>query len=694
MNPRAQRRIGIFAAFSTLLALGSLGGACTTIEVVEVGAADASGADTSVQPVEPDAADTADAAVLPENDKTPPKVTLSVTPARVTVAGKVELRVVATDPSGISNVTIYQRDGSVLEAFTTAPYTIRLDVTADDNGLYTFTAKATDKAGNVGASNEVTLDVDVGGVTLDGGVDGAALCVGVTCTTPPATSCSSATNLRSYDAAGTCVSGVCRYAVTNKTCPFGCEAGACKPDPCIGVTCATPPPDTCRDRTTRRTYPATGTCASGVCSYAPTDMACAYGCASGVCAASFGPATAVAAGFQTTCAIVADGSLKCWGQNARGQVGNNGTLDRQVPTDVGIASGVVSVALGDEHTCALFDTGAVKCWGRNDHGQVGNNGTLNRQVPTDVVGLGAGVAKIYVKHQQTCAIMDTGAVKCWGLNSRGQIGNNGTLDRQVPTDVTGLTSGITALALGDEHVCALDSGGGVQCWGRNDRGQVGNNGTLDRRVPTAVVGLSSGVAAIYAHHQQTCALMATGGVKCWGRNDHGQVGNNGTLDRIVPTDVVGLDSGVASLALGDGHVCALDTAGGVQCWGQNDHGQVGNNSTLDRIVPAAAQGLGAGVAAVYANGNQTCALMATGGVKCWGINANGQVGNNGILDRQVPTDCVGLSAGATALTLGDGHVCALMATGALKCWGLGNRGQIGNNGTLDRQVPTDLLGFP
>ena len=678
---------------ATSVALGLVAGACSTIETIPDDSVriDASTPDTSLPPPAPDASEASVAP--PTSDKTAPSVVLTATPARVTRAGTVELRVTATDASGIAKVTIYQRDGSVLEAFTAPPYAVRLDVTAADNGLYTFTAKATDKAGNVGSSNEVTLDVDVGGVSLDGGTDGAALCVGVTCTTPPATACSSASNLRSYDPAGTCSNGVCRYLVTNTNCPFGCAAGACNPDPCVGVTCTTPPAATCADTRTRRTYPAIGTCAGGICGYPPVDTSCAYGCAANLCSASFGPALSIAAAFQTTCALVSGGTVKCWGLNARGQVGNNSTLDRQVPTDVGIVSGVTALALGDEHGCALFDTGAVKCWGRNDHGQVGNNGTLNRQVPTDVTGLAAGVAKVYANHQQTCALMDTGAVKCWGLNNHGQIGNNGTLDRQVPTDVTGLSSGVTALALGDEHVCALDTAGGVKCWGRNDRGQVGNNGTLDRQVPTSVVGLASGVTAIYAHHQQTCAIVDTGAVKCWGRNDRGQVGNNGTLDRQVPTDVVGL-SGVTALAMGDGHVCALTNAGAVECWGRNDHGQIGNNGTLDRQVPTAAQGLEAGVASIYANNLQTCAIMATGAVKCWGLNTHGQVGNNGTLDRQVPTDCVGLASGATSLTIGDEHVCALLDTGAIKCWGQGSHGQIGNNGTLDRQVPTDLLGFP
>ena len=161
---RARSRNGMFAAATALLAVGAFGGACTSIEVVEVEAVDGSTPDTSAPPVEGEV-DASEAAVPPTRDETPPSVALSVTPARVTSAGKVELRVVASDPSGISNVTIYQRDGSVLQAFSAAPFVVRLDVTADDNGLYTFTAKATDKAGNVGASNEVTLDVDVGGVT-------------------------------------------------------------------------------------------------------------------------------------------------------------------------------------------------------------------------------------------------------------------------------------------------------------------------------------------------------------------------------------------------------------------------------------------------------------------------------------------------------------------------------------------------
>ena len=428
---------------------------------------------------------------------------------------------------------------------------------------------------------------------------------------------------------------------------------------------------------------------------------------------------ALTAGLDHTCALTAGGGVQCWGRNRYGQLGTAANSGNNTPNPIpaavsGLTSGVAALAAGSAHSCALTAAGGVQCWGYNFYGQLGsatNNGTFNpNPTPTAVTRLTHGVTTVAAGSRHTCALTPAGGVKCWGYNYYGQLGtaaNNGnSTPNPTPTDVPGLTSGVTALAAGEGHTCALTSAGGVKCWGWNYLGQLGtatNNGTsAPNPVPTDVPGLTSGVAALAASGGYTCAVTTGGGVKCWGLNESGQLGtttNNGAFSpNPTPTDVPGLSSGIAALAAGQDHICARTTAGGVKCWGLNIFGQLGtttNNGTgLANPTPTDVPGLTSGVTALTAGTSHTCALTTGGGLKCWGWNYHGQLGtaiNNGTGNPNPnPTDVPGLTSGMVAPTAGEGHSCARTATGGVKCWGWNHYGQLGtttNNG-VDTPVPT------
>ena len=346
-----------------------------------------------------------------------------------------------------------------------------------------------------------------------------------------------------------------------------------------------------------------------------------------------------------------------------------------------------AIAAGGFHTCALTSGGAVQCWGFNQQGQVGDNTTTPRPTPVAVSGLSSGVTAIAAGGQRTCALTSAGAVQCWGANFAGQLGDNTTTQRPAPVAALGLSAGVTAITAGGTHTCALTSAGAVRCWGQNLFGGLGDNTTTTRLASVAVAGLSSGIAAIAAGGSHTCALTSAGAVKCWGLNDAGQLGDNTTTNRLVPVAVPALIEGVAAIAAGGGHACALSSAGGVKCWGLNDNGQLGDNTTTNRLAPVAVLGLSSGVAAIAAGERHTCALTSAGAVKCWGLNDNGQLGDNSITRRLAPVAVSGLSSGVTAITAGDLHTCAVTSGGLARCWGRNNFYQLGDGSFTDRLTP-------
>ena len=325
------------------------------------------------------------------------------------------------------------------------------------------------------------------------------------------------------------------------------------------------------------------------------------------------------------------GGVKCWGSNLRGALGNGSSSNSSRPVDVvGLASGVSAIAAGHyDYSCAATSTGSVKCWGDNQHGILGNRSTTSSRTPVDVGGFGSGVRAIAPGYSHACALTSGGGVKCWGENGTGQLGNGTQTPSTTPVDVIGLSSGVKAIAAGANHSCALTTSGGVKCWGGNYNGELGNGGSPTiSRSPVDVVGLTSGVVAISSYFEHACALTSGGGVKCWGLNVKGQLGNGTQTASKTPVGVIGLSSGVKAIAAGYSHTCALTSGGGVKCWGDNLYGALGNGSTASlSLNPVAVSGLSSGVTAIAAGQYHTCAITSDGGVKCWGQDDNGQLGN-------------------------------------------------------------------
>jgi alpha-tubulin suppressor-like RCC1 family protein len=432
----------------------------------------------------------------------------------------------------------------------------------------------------------------------------------------------------------------------------------------------------------------------------------------------------------TSCAIVASGGVDCWGDGYFGQLGDYGNITKSATPQqvlgvggIGTLVGAVSLAATPYVECALLGSGGVDCWGRGDGGQTGSGpGGGGSWVPSPVVGIGgtgtlSGATSLVALNSGFCAILDTGSVSCWGGNSFGELGDGSTTERDAPVrvlDVTGggYLSGVASLvAFGDsarETVCAVLSDGGVDCWGSNGNGQLGNGTTTSSLSPVPVLGVGGGgllteVTSLTASSSGTvCALLSSTGVDCWGNNDYGQLGDGSTTDANTPVEVVdaagsGTLAGVTSMAVAYRTFCAVLSSGGVDCWGLMYPG-----STPVPMVGTGGVGVLAGVRSLSGALNSFCAALASGGVDCWGYGPYGELGNgSGSPQSSTPLPVVGVGQvgvlmGTVAVTSSGSNVCAMLTSGGMDCWGNGDFGQLGDGnfystGRLGNGTPVQVL---
>ncbi|MBI2606671.1 MAG: hypothetical protein HYW49_11395 [Deltaproteobacteria bacterium] len=472
------------------------------------------------------------------------------------------------------------------------------------------------------------------------------------------------------------------------------------------------------------------------------------------------------------------GKVKCWGPNYYSNLGTGDTTaygyylstsgDNMPFLNLGAGRTAVQVAVGRLHACALLDDGTVKCWGYNGYGELGLGDTATRTTPTGPVDLGTGrtAVEIAAGYDFTCALLDSGAagsrVKCWGRNDWGNLGYENTTDRGGSLGTMGdnlpyvsLGTGRTAkhLAVGHLQACAILDNDLVKCWGNNGSGELGLGnttnygnaaGTMGDNLPYVSLGTGRTATAIAMGANHSCVILDDGGMKCWGYNAYGQLGLGDTVNRgdnmsaghLMGDDLpqINLGSGVndkpAMISTGNSHTCALLQSGRVKCWGQasgndsyhsvsrnpwvgDEPGEMGpslesiNLSSTDYAIDVK---MGAGAQSV-------CTLMNSGKMKCFGYNTGYY--NLGLGDGTNRGDSpaaghqmgdalsyVDLGTGRTVKSIKQTayHACAILddsASGShLKCWGYGAWGSLGyentdyrgQGGTMGDNLPYVNLG--
>lgn len=367
--------------------------------------------------------------------------------------------------------------------------------------------------------------------------------------------------------------------------------------------------------------------------------------------------TQISANYRTACARLSNGVVKCWGDNTNSQVlGTGSTTSPMPPTAVAGITGAIAVAAGHDSSCAIVAAGQVKCWGSNLIGQLGDNTTTARTAPVIVVDAAGvpiiGVTQLSAAGSSTCALMGaSGQVWCWGDGSSGQLGSGGTanIDSATPVQVSPNTPLVHATAITNfnQHGCALLASSEAWCWGLDDSGQIGNNSlipptmTVYARFVADDTGASprSGITSIAAGDNHTCAVSSDQSVRCWGQGSDGALGHGSNLADLafpnaqspVLTAASTPLTGAISVTTGGSHSCALLAGGSVTCWGMNSQGQLGNGTIVAGVPdPSYADStviLPGPTVAIAAGGSFECFLSAAHEVRCVGLNGSGQLGH-------------------------------------------------------------------
>lgn len=365
---------------------------------------------------------------------------------------------------------------------------------------------------------------------------------------------------------------------------------------------------------------------------------------------------------------------------------NNSSTTYVAPLD---GQGVKQIALADEHGCALLTNATVECWGNAVQGQLGSGSLTGSRVPVSVKGLD-NVTQIAVQATHACAVTATGELWCWGVNEDGEMGT-GTLDPEnQSTPVKALLDQVKMVSISEYATCALRIDGTVWCWGAAADSFLGQPiAEKNRPTPTQVPGMSN-VAQLSGGNYHTCALKASGSVECWGNNEKGQLGQgrDSTQEKKgdSPAPVVGL-SDVVDLSLGFFHTCAVLRDTTVKCWGLNDAGQLGDGTTHDSNRPVTVPGL-SGVKQLAAGESHTCALLVDQQVKCWGSDEFDQLGTSESRSSRSP-EHADLVAPATQIAAGNAFNCA-GSTSHLQCWGINTAGQLAQGNTKRLHAPVNV----
>ncbi len=373
--------------------------------------------------------------------------------------------------------------------------------------------------------------------------------------------------------------------------------------------------------------------------------------------------------------------------------GGNGTGGDSVGGSGGGGNPIVALTAGAIHSCALFADGTVKCWGDNSEQQLGDGTTISdgTAVATQI----SGASTISSSFQQTCAALSDNTVSCWGCNQGNLLLSNNGQPSQPPLPALGL-DGVSQVDVSNNHICVLKTDGSVQCWGNNAVGElgIGSNVPSYSNTPVTAVGPNN-LVTLVSGISHTCGYDASGYMQCWGYNERGQLGRTSTGNHDPSPAISLIPANIIAMAAAYQQTFALVEGGTLYSWGDNDNSQLGRvTSGIDPFDSTPELVLGnLDVLAVTASNGHTCATLYAGTVKCWGYNGDGQLGTGTNVPSSLsPLDVVNLS-NVKLIAAGNAHTCAVRDDDTVYCWGHNAFRQLGDGTTTSSNVPVQVLGL-
>lgn len=349
----------------------------------------------------------------------------------------------------------------------------------------------------------------------------------------------------------------------------------------------------------------------------------------------FAGARKVSMGQLGGCLVTYSNDLYCWGAGTNGQNGDGSPLNRLMPVKVPFFSGnVVDVGRDLAHACAVRNDATVWCWGDDSQGQLGNGAGGSSNTPVQVTSVTNAIA-VEVYNNTSCALIANGTIRCWGNNDHSKIGNALAPNPAQTAYFVAAIDDAVDVAVGYDHVCAVEGSGTAYCWGNDASGQLGNGGGGNQGVPGQVINVGN-FKQISAGLYYTCGATANGGLRCWGGNDHGQLGDGTIMQRQSPTTVATL-SGVVDVEAGAATACARLLDNSLRCWGLGSAWTLGNGTEEDALLPTSVATLGNNVAMVSIGVCEACSVTLDTTLFCWGgANEDGAMGNGTVAPNVLP----------------------------------------------------------
>lgn len=453
-------------------------------------------------------------------------------------------------------------------------------------------------------------------------------------------------------------------------------------------------------------------------------------------------------------ALTSGGRGWMWGYNPNGQLGDNSITNRSTPVAIlGATKTFCDISAGDTHTQAIDKNGRLWGWGLNTNGRIGDNTNVSKRTPVSVLGANKTFCQVSAGSDFACAIDRNGRVWCWGANASGQLGNNTVTERRTPTPIAGALKTFCNITAGAAYVLAIDNRGISWAWGINTGGELGitvagagtsrstpvrvstrvnrtfctiqaaNNtsiaadnygnvwtwgATADRLglvtsqfTPVSIGGsnLTRTFCKVAYDGEYTgaiyggCGLQSTGRIWCWGSPSFGRLGNNQTATAaLTPVSILGANKTFCAVNSGVNFNVAISRQGRLWSWGVNNTGQLGDNTVVSKLTPVSVGGAAKTFCTLSTGFNQTLAIDRNGRIWGWGVNSNGNLGDNTITNKSTPVSIGGAAKTFCKIAAGLTQSFGITQTGKLWAWGRGNSGGLGTNALNNRSTPVSVAG--